>query len=149
MIKLTSDATITDSRIVIDFEAAITNASSTVFSEIPMSRCFFNLGQSLYRRIPGDGLQAAYKNPEDNAIRKDTYMLLALALVPSHGVITAFELLYDNVPDSLIEVNGYTWINFFTGKCQSMFSRAHGIGQMTYNHQWVTGRYFDAEMENN
>jgi len=77
-------------RFMSDFEPAIIGACHTVFPQVETNGCFFHLGQNVYRRIQSDKLQSDYTNTEDDTIRSNTHMLLALAFVPVEDIPAAF-----------------------------------------------------------
>ncbi len=43
-------------KIMSDFELVIINACTEVFPGVPLSGCYFHLGQIIYRRVKGNGL---------------------------------------------------------------------------------------------
>jgi len=53
-----------------DFELAIINSVKAVFPGVPISCCYFHLGQSLYQKIQDEGLQVAYNDVEDITIKE-------------------------------------------------------------------------------
>jgi hypothetical protein len=88
-------------KLMTDFELAIINASKAVFPHVPISCCFFHLGQIIYRRIQEDGLQQQYRDPLDRTVKRFTHMLLALAFVPAADVPDAFAELRRECPPEL------------------------------------------------
>jgi len=60
----------TPQRIMTDFELAIINSVKAVFPGVPISCCYFHLGQSLYQKIQDEGLQVAYNDVEDITIKE-------------------------------------------------------------------------------
>lgn len=88
-------------KVMTDFELAIINAVSEVFPNVPVSGCYFHLGQILYRRIQGDGLQAQYRDPADRSVKRFAHMLLALAFVPVADVRGAYKELRRACPQIL------------------------------------------------
>jgi len=56
-------------KIMTDFELAIINACKEVFPAVPVSACYFHLGQIIYRRIQDDGLQEQYRDPLDTTVK--------------------------------------------------------------------------------
>lgn len=91
-------------KIMSDFELAIINACKEVFPNIPVSGCYFHLGQIIYRRIQDAGLQQRYRDPLDRTIKRYTHRLLALAFVPVADVPDAFDQLRARCPQELHEV---------------------------------------------
>lgn len=79
-------------RIMSDFEKGLINACNNVFPEAQVSGCFFHLGQSVYRRLQEEGLQAQY-NDEDRRLKRYTHMLLSLAFVPVDDVSDTLTML--------------------------------------------------------
>lgn len=94
----------TPTKIMTDFETAIINACRNVFPLIPVSCCYFHLGQIIYRRIQDAGLQVKYRDPDDRTINRFTHMLLALAFVPEADVPTSFNALRRECPQDLHDV---------------------------------------------
>lgn len=103
-------------KIMGDFEKAIINACTEVFPEVPVTCCFFHLGQSVYRKIQSEGLQQAYNDPLDRAIKMYTHMMLALAYVPVDDVLHCFTLLKDDAPDDFIPILDYFEQNYVLGR---------------------------------
>lgn len=95
-----------------DFEQAIINASYEVFDDVSISCCFFHLGQSLYRNIQENGLQAAYQNLENETVRNQTHMILALAFVPVTDVPRVFQKLKEVAVDELDSIIDYFEKNY-------------------------------------
>ncbi len=106
--------------VILDFEQAEINAFNYAFPSITVRGCFFHLGQSLWRRIPGDTeLVSHYKDVDNDSewplkIRK----LLALAFVPVDYVVNAFEELMktnfyrnnEEVLDGIISYFEWNWV---------------------------------------
>ncbi|CAG0893219.1 unnamed protein product [Darwinula stevensoni] len=80
-----------------DFEKASINTTKKVFPEVTQSGCLFLLCQSLYRKVQGEGLQAAYGTDPQLSIHLQ--MLPALAFVPSDEVADAFQDLAEVLPE--------------------------------------------------
>ena len=95
---------VTPQTIMTDFELAIINAAQEVFPTTSTKCCFFHLGQSLYRRVQSEGLQAQYNDPNDRSLKDAVHMMLSLAFVPTADVPRSFEVLYDDIPDDLVGV---------------------------------------------
>ncbi len=74
-----------------------------VFLGVPLSGCYFHLGQIIYRRVQGAGLQEQYQDPLDRTVTRYTHMLLALAFVPEADVLTSFPRLCRECP---VELHG-------------------------------------------
>ena len=88
-------------KIMTDFELGIINACTKIFPTVPVSCCYFHLGQSIYRRIQGAGLQQQYNDPDDRTLKDYAHRLLALAFVPMPDVPAAFNALYRECPPEL------------------------------------------------
>ncbi|KAJ4425605.1 hypothetical protein ANN_27801, partial [Periplaneta americana] len=67
-------------------------------------------GQSVYRTIQARELQPNYDNPEDRTFRDAIHQVLSLAFVPEDDIPQAFDELYDQVPDAVIDI-----MNHFNG----------------------------------
>ena len=89
----------TPTKIMSDFEIAIINACREVFPAVPISGCYFHLGQIIYRRVQSAGLQEKYRDKEDRSIKRYTHMLLAF--VPEADVASAFATLRRECPQEL------------------------------------------------
>ena len=85
----------------------IINACREVYPQVPVTGCFFHLGQALYRRIQEEGLQVAYNDPDDRCLKQYTHMLLSLAFVPVKDVEIAFDELRATCPDEIRPVMEY------------------------------------------
>lgn len=94
-------------KIMSDFELGIINACAEVFPGVPVSCCFFHLGQSLYRRVQEEGLQVAYNDAEDRSIKAFTHSILALAFIPIDDVADTFKMLARSCPGALRPVLDY------------------------------------------
>ena len=58
------------SRIITDFELGIISACKGVYPSVPISCCYFPLGQSICRRVQEAGLQLAYNDSDDRTIKE-------------------------------------------------------------------------------
>lgn len=103
------------SKIMADFEVGIINACKTVFPAVPVSGCFFHLCQSIYRRVQGEGLQAAYNDENDRSLKLHTHMLMSLAFVPPADVVHAYIELRRECPAALLPVYDYFDRNYIRG----------------------------------
>lgn len=99
-----------------DFELAILKACTTVFPIARRSCCHFHLGQSLYRRIQGAGLQEAYNDPDNRQLKLHTHMILALAFVPADDVRAAFKVLREFSLADLDPIFSYFNENYIDGR---------------------------------
>lgn len=91
----------TPDKIMTDFELGIINACRAVYPAVPISCCYFHLGQIIYRRVQEEGLQAQYRSTEDRSVKRFTHMLLALAFVPEADVRASFRALRRECPPDL------------------------------------------------
>jgi len=105
----------TPTKIMSDFEIAITNACKRVFPGTAVSGCFFHLGQSIYRKVQEVGLQVQYNDRNDRSIKEYTHRLLSLAFVPVADVTRAFNALHNACPRALHGVYDYFKKNYVTG----------------------------------
>jgi hypothetical protein len=120
-------------RIITDFELSIINACREIYPQVPVSCCFFHMGQSLYRRIQEIGLQVMYNDPNDRSIKEYAHMMLSLAFVPLRDVTNVFNELRDICPDEMRPMIEYFETNYIRGKApQAPQTRNRGRG--------VTGR---------
>jgi len=99
--------------IMYDFELAILNAAAETFPTSTIRCCFFHLGQSVYRKVQSEGLQAQYN---DRTLKEAVHMMLSLAFVPEEEVAQNFDLLYDEIPDDLVGVATYFEENYVSGR---------------------------------
>lgn len=79
--------------ITMDFEKGAMNAAKLEFPNACIHGCFFHLSQCVWRHVQDTGLQKKYREDSDFALH--VRMLPALAYVPSHKVVTAFEKLLE------------------------------------------------------
>ena len=106
---------VTPNTIMGDFKLAVSNAAEEIFPTTNVRYCFFYMGQSLYRQVQSEGLQAQYSNPDDRSLREATHMTLALAFVPTDDIEEVFNKLYDDVPDSYVPIIQY-FENYVIGR---------------------------------
>ena len=107
---------VTPNTITGDFELAVSNAAEEIFPTANVRYCFFYMGQSLYRQVQSEGLQAQYSNPDDRSLREATHMTLALAFVPTDDIEEVFNKLHDDVPDSFVPIIQYFEENYVIGR---------------------------------
>lgn len=86
-----------------DFELGIINAIISNFGEI-VAACLFHLRQNAFRRIQHEGLQRQYNDQNDDSIKQATYMMCALAFVPTAEVPRVFDILVDHLPEAFLPV---------------------------------------------
>jgi len=79
--------------IMMDFEKGAMNAVKFEFPNASINGCFFHLSQCVWRHVQETGLQKKYRENSDFALY--IRMLPALAYVPTHKVVDAFEKLLD------------------------------------------------------
>ena len=85
---------------MVDFELAVLNAI-----DASLEGLFLPFQSSHFRKIQSLGLQVRYKDDEDFAHK--VRMLAALAFVPEHDVISAFEAVSEDFPLDAQEVIDY------------------------------------------
>lgn len=76
-----------------DFERATMNTIRKFFPAAEVHGCHFHFCQNIWAHVQQFGLQTRYTDDEDFAL--NIRMLIALAFLPSHHVIDAFEKLMD------------------------------------------------------
>ena len=91
--------------ILTNFELASIQAIQERFPEAAISRCFFHLGQSLWRHVQVSELYHFYANDDD--IRANIKSLLALAFLPVNDVSNAFDELVVSLFDEFQVVASY------------------------------------------
>ncbi len=95
-----------------DFEKAFQNSLQDVFgANVNIVGCLFHLGQCIWRKIQQMNLVEAYRT--DEIVRLKCKMLMALAFVPSGGIVDAFETIQNDIPDNVAGLYDYfedTWI---------------------------------------
>eukprot|EP00102_Acyrthosiphon_pisum_P023010 XP_016660220.1 PREDICTED: uncharacterized protein LOC107883853 [Acyrthosiphon pisum] len=100
----------TNLNIVLDFELAAIFSFTSVYPSCKITACFFHVSQCLWRKIQQEGLQTIYSTDVDFAVNAN--ILAALAFVPLHDVVKAFEELVDYLPESILPVVDYFEDNF-------------------------------------
>ena len=83
-------------KILTDFELAIINATSSMYSDSPIKCCFFHLCKSIYRKVQEFGLQVQY--PNDNTLNIYVRIIMGIEFVPTLDVCQVFNLLRDICP---------------------------------------------------
>lgn len=86
-----------------------------MYTNSPLSSCFFHFGQSIYRQIQSAGLQAEYNDPDDRSLKVYTHMMLALAFVPLAEVPRIFSLLKKDESEDLLSIFEYFEKNYVFG----------------------------------
>lgn len=77
--------------VISDFEQGIINSVSAVFPDAIIRLCLFHLGQSVYRKVQSEGLQAAYSDPDNRDVKIAVHQLISLAFVPPADLEAAFD----------------------------------------------------------
>ena len=80
--------------IQIDFEQAFISAFKDIFPNAKINGCFFHFCQCVWRKIQSLGLQKMYS--ENSTFALQVKQLCALAFVPVHDVVYAFEELIES-----------------------------------------------------
>lgn len=128
-------------RVMCDFELAIiNNAARNIFPNTSVSCCLFHLGQSIYRKIQEEGLQRAYRDPEDLDIKKASHMMLSLAFVPVDSVKNSFSKFKTNAPEDLKPVVSYfdeTYVNGKRAKGRSSATPGAFVELLNVNPCWL------------
>ncbi len=97
-----------------DFEQAAIGAITDAFPGIVLVGCHFHLSQALFRRIQGEGLQAAYAE-QDGRLATQARSFAALAMIPLNHVQDYFQALiqsddFDHRLDGFVAYFEETWI---------------------------------------
>ena len=87
--------------IAVDFEAASHNAVKRVFPKTTIAGCAFHFGQIMFRRLQAEGLQGAHNSADGVDVRRSFKAICGLCCVPLADVDDAFEVLREEVPESL------------------------------------------------
>lgn len=130
-------------RIMTDFEKSIIEACFQNY-DCDMSCCFFHLGQSLYRRIQLEGLQQQYQDRENEDVRKQTHMILALAFVPITDVTSVFQKLKRFAVPALIPVLEYferTYVGIPARGRRAAISAMYPINLWNQREAALTGQH--------
>ena len=103
-------------RILVDFESAAMNAFRDAFPGTDVTGCYFHLCQSIVRKVNEIGLKATYE--ADHEIRGFIRCLAALSHVPPADVMTAFEVLVDEMPrnEQVGDVVTYFELTYLRGR---------------------------------
>jgi len=75
---------------VSDFEKAIINAILAEFQDVDIRLCLFHLREAAFRKILLLGLRPAFRDPEDDRVRKGFRTIVGTAFVPPEDVVQAF-----------------------------------------------------------
>ena len=105
-------------RMLVDFERAVINGIGNVMPQVQVFGCFFHLCSNIWKHIQSAGLQEQYVGDAQFALR--LRMIAAVAFVPPHDVIDAFDevadlirLQYQAVADDVLEYFEDTYIGRF------------------------------------
>ena len=85
--------------LIIDFEKAVINSFQHVWQSTNVKCCFFDLTQSIWRKVQAEGLQANYNNDEELALK--IRYLPALAFVAPLDVREYFEAAIEHLPTTI------------------------------------------------
>ena len=85
--------------IMIDFEMASKNALSKTFLEAEVKGCFYDLVQSLCKKMQSNGLQERYKDDAEFILQ--VRMLPALAFVSVDRVCEFFDILEEELKEDV------------------------------------------------
>jgi len=75
---------------VMDFEKALNNAVQEVDENADHRLCLFHLRQPAWRKLSELGLQTAFRDPDDDTVRKASRQVVGTAFVPPDDVANAF-----------------------------------------------------------
>lgn len=119
---------------ILDFEKAVINVLMLFFVDAVVRLCLFHLKQSAFRKIQDLGLQAAYRDEEDESVRDAFRQILGVAFVPTDDVPEAFAEARADIPASMEEFANYFEETYVLGR------RLRGRRQRTAPrfppHQW-------------
>ena len=90
---------------LIDYEQAARRAIEETFPDATVKGCFYHLSQNVYRKVQIEGLQQLYQTDHDFSLK--IRMIPALAFVPQHDVINAFEILQEHLPSEADPIIDY------------------------------------------
>ena len=84
------------SRMLMDFEKAAINSFQQVWPATQVKCCFFHLTQNIWRKVQAEGMQAAYNQDEELALR--IRLLPALAFASPFDVLEVFGDVVQELP---------------------------------------------------
>jgi len=84
-----------------DFEKGIINAVLAELEDVDIRLCLFHLRQSAFRKVLVLGLQPAFRDPEDDTVRKGFRTIVGTAFVPTEDVVQAFIQARGTLPRSM------------------------------------------------
>lgn len=100
---------------IVDFEIAFMNAIRVVLPATQVHGCLFHLTQAFWRyAVTNCGLRAAFS--EDENVKNAIQMLFALPFLPLEDLEETFDLLYNDIPDSVISLWEYIEATYVRGR---------------------------------
>ncbi|XP_026290984.1 uncharacterized protein LOC113215562 [Frankliniella occidentalis] len=109
-------ATPNPATVIFDLELGIVNACKQAFLSAEIRLCLFHLRQAAWEHLQGEGLQTAYRDPEDESIRNAFKEVVGLAFVPVDDVPEACEEVLNNLPDRMIDFGDYFKRTYVVGR---------------------------------
>ena len=88
-------------------------------ADCELAGCLFHFGQSLWRQLQDGGLDAAYREEDNEQMRIDFRALIAVAFVPLDDVEAAFDELKAVADQALQPVFDYVDNNYLRGRLQA------------------------------
>lgn len=104
------DSTLKPTSVICDFENAVFNTINNQFPDTRIVGCNFHLTRNLWKHIQSNQLTKLYKDDEE--IRIQCKMLLALSYVPVQDVQFAFEVIVASFPAQLKPIVDYFEDNY-------------------------------------
>lgn len=102
--------------VISDFEMGIINSAKDRYPLADLRLCLFHLRQSCWRKIQDEGLQTAYRDPDDDSIRNGFKEVVGLAFVPEADIEQACEEVLENLPDRMVEFGDYFERTYVVGR---------------------------------
>lgn len=102
--------------VMTDFESANINALRREFPNVSIHGCLFHFGQSLWRQIVNRGLRASFLDVVDTDIREQLLELMALSFVPLDDVAPVFDMLMDDLHESVVDFASYIEATYIRGR---------------------------------
>jgi len=101
---------------VLDLEKALINAILEVAENAELRLCLFHLRQAAFRKLAELGLQAAFRDPEDDSVRKAFRQIVGIAFVPVDDVVDAFLQVRAALPARMAAFADYFETNYIMGR---------------------------------